>query len=94
MARPPVRAASGEVHREGALKLVPLTHFNFVHKAKTALKECQTCATINDEQYTLSKPVGPTGSNVSQSDEFNPATDIVTPFWFLPFGSPGDVNRM
>ena len=64
----------------GAVQLVTLTHFNIVHKATTALNESQTCATINDEQYTLSKPAGPTGSNDSKPEEFNPATDLVAPF--------------
>ena len=44
---------------KGALQLVPLTHSNLAHKTNTERKEGHTCATINDEQYMLSKPAGP-----------------------------------
>jgi hypothetical protein len=87
-----LRAARSFV--KGALKLVPLTHANLIRKAKSVLKEGEAGATINGQQFVLSKPAGPTGSSVAKRENFDPATDMVIPFWSMPVGSAGAPGTM
>jgi hypothetical protein len=74
--------------KKGELKLFPLTHFNKINKARTVIAEGGTCATVNGEQYVIGRPAG------SISKDFDPATDMVAPFWFVQRGAPGEVQYM
>lgn len=84
----PLEMRATKNFKKGELKLVPLTHLNKINKAKTVLAEGDTCATVNGEQYTLGRPAG------SISKDFNPATDMIVPFWFVQRGAPGEVQCM